>query len=191
MLFDGKDLSRWIVPKEAVLDAGCINLEKTGEIVTKQHFGDCQLHLEWATPEKDDGGAMNWGNSGVLFLGQYELQIIESQASRIYADGIAGSVYGQYPPLVNASRKPGQWQSFDAVFLAPQFAGEKLERPAYFTVFWNGVLVQHHQASLGPVKHRALATYDVKDTKGPIKLQYHKSAVKLRNIWVRPLKMED
>ena len=89
----------------------------------------------------------------MFFLGKYELQIIESHDSRIYADGIAGAIYGQTPPLVNAARKPGQWQTFDVVFTAPRFDGEKLLRPAYFTVFWNGVLVQDHTASLGPTRH--------------------------------------
>ena len=107
---------------------------------------------------------MNWGNSGVFFLGtRYELQIIESHDSRIYADGIAGAIYGQTPPLVNASRKPGQWQTYDVVFTAPRFDGDKLVRPAYFTVFWNGVLVQYHKASLGPTRHRRLANYDSRD----------------------------
>ena len=99
---------------------------------------------------------MNWGNSGILFLGKYELQIIESHDSLIYADGIAGAIYGQTPPLVNASRKPGDWQTYDIVFTAPRFEGKKLLQPAYFTVFWNGVLVQYHKASLGPMKHRTV-----------------------------------
>ena len=105
----------------------------------------------------------------------------------MYADGISGAVYGQTPPLVNVSRKPGEWQTFDIIFTAPQFDGEKLLRPAYFTAFWNGVLVQYHTASLGPVKHRAVATYDSHETTGPIVLQKHNSAVRFRNIWVRPL----
>lgn len=191
VLFDGKDLSQWEGAKPEGLENGTINILKTGQIQTKKHFGDCQLHVEWATPAKDDGGPMNWGNSGVLFFGEYELQIIESHDSRIYADGIAGSIYGQYPPLVNASRKPGEWQCYDVVFTAPKFDGDKLVKPAYFTVFWNGVLVQDHKASLGPVKHRALATYDSKKTTGPIQLQQHGSAVRFRNIWVRPLQFED
>ena len=110
---------------------GCINILKTGWLQTKRRFGDCQLHVEWATPAKPDGNNLNWGNSGVFFMGKYELQIIESHDSKIYADGIAGAIYGQTPPLVNASRKPGQWQTFDAVFTAPRFDGEKLVTPAY------------------------------------------------------------
>ena len=133
---------------------------------------------------------MIWGNSGVFFLGKYELQIIESHDSRIYADGIAGAVYGQTPPLVNASRKPGEWQTYDIVFTAPQFDGDKLVKPAYFTVFWNGVLVQDHTASLGPTRHREVAVYDSRETTGPILLQLHGSAVRFRNIWVRNLAHE-
>lgn len=192
ILFDGKDLSQWESGDPKGIEQGVINIKKTGELRTKQRFGDCQLHIEWASPAKDDGGPMNWGNSGVLFLKKYELQIIESHDHRIYADGIAGAVYGQAPPLVNPSRKPGQWQTFDIVFTAPKFDGGKLVKPAYFTAFWNGVLVQYHKASLGPIRHRSVATYTgEKDSTGPLALQQHGSAVRFRNIWIRPLKLED
>jgi len=191
VLFDGKDLSQWEGGKPEGIENGCINILKTGELRTKQRFGDCQVHVEWATPAKADGGAMSWGNSGVLLMGKYEVQIIESHDSHIYADGNAGAIYGQYPPMVNPARKPGQWQTFDIVFAAPKFEGDKLVKPAYFTVFYNGVLVQNHKASLGPMKHRVLATYDSKDTTGPLALQQHGSAVRFRNIWIRPLKLEE
>ncbi|MCE5266562.1 MAG: DUF1080 domain-containing protein [Planctomycetaceae bacterium] len=187
VLFDGKDLSQWQGGDPKGIEHAAINILKTGELSTKRHFSDCQLHVEWAAPEKPDNDAMNWGNSGVSFLGRYELQIIESHDHKIYADGIAGAVYGQTPPLVNASRKPGQWESYDVVFTAPRFDGQRLIKPAYFTVFWNGVLVQDHTASLGPTKHRLVATYDSRETTGPITLQYHHSAVRFRNIWVRAL----
>lgn len=190
VLFDGKDLSQWEGGNPQGIENGCINIAKTGQLRSKQHFGDCQLHIEWATPEKPDGGAMTWGNSGVLLLGKYEVQILESHASHIYADGNAGALYGQYPPLVNPARKPGQWQSFEIVFLAPRFDGDKLLQPAYFTVFYNDVLVQYHRASLGPMKHRLLATYDSKETTGPLVLQEHGSAVRFRNIWIRPLELQ-
>ena len=191
VLFSGKDLSQWEGGNEKGIEQGTINILKTGELSTRRHFGDCQLHIEWATPAVADGGPMSWGNSGVLFLGSYEVQIIESHDSHIYADGNAGALYGQYPPLVNPARKPAEWQTYDVVFTAPQFQGDKLLKPAYFTVFYNGVLVQYHQASLGPMRHRVLATYDSKATTGPIKLQQHGSAVRFRNIWVRPLKLEE
>jgi hypothetical protein len=196
ILFDGKDLSQWdsLDRKGAArpadpkgIEQGCINISKTNWLQTKRRFGDCQLHIEWATPEKPDGNNLNWGNSGVFFMGKYELQIIESHDSRIYADGIAGAIYGQTPPLVNASRRPGQWQTYDAVFTAPRFDGNKLAMPAYLTVFWNGVLVQNHTEIMGSTQHRALPTYDSHETTGPIQLQQHHSAVRFRNIWVRPL----
>ena len=190
VLFDGKDLSQWEGGDAGGIEDGCINILKTGQISTKKQFGDCQLHVEWATPAKADGNAMTWGNSGVLFLGKYELQIIESHDSRIYADGIAGAIYGQTPPLVNAARKPGQWQTYEVVFSAPRFDGDRLVRPAYFTAFWNGVLVQYHTASLGPMKHRAVATYNSRETTGPIALQQHGSEVRFRNIWVRLLELD-
>ena len=191
VLFDGKDLAQWQGDNEKAIENGTINIAKTPGLLTKKHFGDCQLHVEWATPEKADGGPMTWGNSGVLFLGKYEVQIIESLDSHIYADGNSGAIYGQTPALVNASRKPGRWQSFEIIFLAPRFDGDKLLRPACFTVFHNGVLVQYHKASLGPTTHRTLATYNSRETTGPILLQAHGSAVRFRNVWVRPLKLEE
>jgi hypothetical protein len=166
------------------LDGGVINVLKNGQIRTKQDFGDCQLHVEWATPAQPDGNVMNWGNSGVYIIDRYEVQIIQS---RIYADGVAGSIYGQTPPLVTAARKAGEWQTYDIIFTAPRVAGDKLLQPAYFTVIWNGVLVQDHVAALGPTQHRKLANYDDKTTRGPVMLQSHNSGVLFRNIWIRPL----
>lgn len=188
VLFDGRDLSQWAGGNEHGVEDGCINILKTGELSTRQYFGDCQLHVEWATPAAPED-RMEWGNSGVFFLGLYELQIIESHDSHIYADGNAGAIYGQTPALVNASRRPGEWQSFDVVFTAPQFNGEKLVKPACFTVLQNGVLVQNHQAALGPTVHHALPSYNAASriSKGPITLQCHGSPVHFRNIWIRPL----
>jgi hypothetical protein len=191
VLFDGKDLSQWAGGNAKGIENGCINILKTGELTTKRKFGDCQLHVEWATPAKADGDCMQWGNSGVLLFGLYEVQIIESHDSHIYADGNAGAIYGQYPALVNPARKPGQWQSFDIVFTAPRFEGNRLIRPAYLTVLFNGVLVQDHRPVLGTTAHRTLPAYDVRMGEGPIKLQQHNSAVRFRNIWVRPLKLSD
>ncbi len=199
VLFGGKDFSQWehahstdnakgINPK--IIEDGAFNILKTGWIQTKRHFGDCQLHIEWATPETADGNNCNWGNSGIFFLGQYELQIIESHDSKIYADGMAGSIYGQTPPLVNAARKPGQWQTFDVVFTAPRFDGEKLLSPAYITVLWNGVLVQNHTEVMGSTRWRTFPNYRSFGSTGPLVLQQHGSAVRYRNIWIRPLKRE-
>lgn len=190
VLFDGKDLSQWVGGNPRGIQGGCINILKTGQLASKRHFGDCQLHLEWATPGQRDGNWTIWGNSGVLFFGKYEVQIIESRNSKIYADGMAGAIYGQTPPLVNPSRKPGQWQTYDIIFAAPRFEGGKLAKSAHFTVLWNGVLVQYHTPSLGTTQHKAVATYDSHATAGPIVLQQHGSQVLFRNIWIRPLKFD-
>ncbi len=187
VLFDGRDVSQWEGLTAEAIENGAINVVKTAGLTTKKEFGDCQLHIEWATPGQADGNAMNWGNSGVFFQGLYELQIIESKACHIYADGIAGAIYGQFPPLANPSRGPGQWQTFDAVFLAPRFDAERLVEPARMTVFWNGVLVQYHQKVLGATQHKMFPEYKSKQATGPLVIQQHHSAVRLRNIWIRPL----
>ena len=189
VLFDCKDLSQWEDVKNSAIEDGSFDVFKTGQIKTKQQFGDCQLHVEWQIPAKPDGDWSIWGNSGVFLQGLYELQIIESYTYQSYADGIAGAVYGQAPPLVNAARPPGEWQSYDITFTAPRFdADGKLLQPAYFTVLFNGVTVQNHTASLGHTTHRAVATYANKTTTGPVLLQNHGSHVRFRNIWIRPLK---
>lgn len=189
VLFGGSDLSAWEDANPEGVDGGAINILKAGNLRTKQSFGDCQLHVEWMSPSPADGGPMNWGNSGVFMMGLFEVQIIESHDSHIYADGNAGAIYGQTPALVNASRAPGQWQSFDIVFLAPRFDGEKLVEPARATVFHNGVLVQYHQAILGATAHKTFPQYTSTATEGPVELQAHGSAVRFRNIWIRPLKL--
>lgn len=191
VLFDGKDLSAWQGGDVRGIEDGALDILKTGELRSKRQFGDCQVHVEWMTPAKADGDLMQWGNSGVFLMDQFEIQIIESRDSHIYADGNAGAIYGQSPPSVNASRKPGQWQSFDIIFIAPRFEGGKLLRPAYATVLQNGVLVQCHQAILGATAHKTLPVYHATAAQGPIRLQRHGSAVRFRNIWVRSLKLED
>jgi len=204
VLFNGKDLSCWesfkgyedwdgpgSPPPENAIEDGCLNILKAGWLRTKQQFGDCQFHIEWAVPAKRDAGNLYWGNSGIFFMGKFELQILESRENRIYADGMAGSIYGQTPPMVSAARKPGQWQSFDVVFTAPRFLGEKLFQPAYMTVFWNGVVVQYHTLIMGATRHLTFPSYNnSRATVGPIILQPHGSAVRFRNIWIRPLKLE-
>jgi len=190
VLFDGTNLDAWEGGTAEAIEDGAFNIVKTSGLTTKQKFGDCQLHIEWATPAEADGNAMNWGNSGVFFQGLYELQVIESRACHIYADGIAGSIYGQVPPLVNPCREPGQWQSFDAVFLAPKFEGDQLVEPARMTVFYNGVLVLYHAKVLGATRHKTLPSYSVPAETGPLVLQQHHSAVRFRNIWVRPLTLD-
>ena len=190
VLFDGTNLNAWQrtdgQPIGDGIADGAFDIVKTGQLRTKAEFGDCQLHLEWVTP-LDPEDRMNWGNSGVFMMGLFELQVIEPCDSFIYADGNAGAIYGQFPPLVNPARKPGEWQSFDIFFTAPKFDGGKMLSPAYVTIVYNGVVVQNHQEILGTVSHRVHpGPYPVQE-KGPVALQDHHSAVKFRNIWIRPL----
>jgi len=195
VLFDGKDLSKWVAVKDGgpapwKLEDGCA-VSNGGDIRTKDAFGDVQLHIEWATPDPPRGDAYNRGNSGVYFFGRYELQIFESYRGGIYADGQAGAIYGQHPALVNACRRPGAWQVFDAIFTAPRFKDGKLESPAYLTVLHNGVLIHNHAALTGPTAHRAVAAYAPHAPEGPITLQDHGNPVRFRNIWARPIRGYD
>ncbi len=163
----------------------------TGDIQTKQHFGDCQLHIEWAAPVEVKGESQGRGNSGVFLMGRYEIQVLDCYSNVTYADGATAAIYGQYPPLVNACRKPGEWQTYDIFFVAPRFEGEKLVSPAYVTVIHNGVLVHHHQELLGSTGHKILPSYEPHPPKGPIRLQDHGNPVRYRNIWIRDLKGYD
>ncbi|HVY68602.1 MAG TPA: DUF1080 domain-containing protein [Verrucomicrobiae bacterium] len=201
VLFDGTDLSKWRDakgnPSGWKLEEGAMivppeGTEGGGDIFTKEEFGDCQLHVEFATPDPPKGDSQGRGNSGVFLLGRYEFQVLDSYNNRTYADGSAGSLYGQYPPLVNASKKPGEWQVYDIVFTAPRYKDGKLETPAYVTAFHNGVLVQNHAAYLGPSGHKTLANENKPGpTVGPLKLQDHHNPMHYRNIWIRPLKGYD
>jgi len=159
----------------------------TGEIATRATFGDVQLHVEWAAPADAAGHSQNRGNSGILLMGLYEVQVLDTWNNPTYADGTAGAIYGQWPPLANAVRPPGEWQSYDIVFEAPVFDGDRLVEPAYFTVFVNGVLVHNRQASMGRMIWRQVASYRQHPAEGPILLQDHGTPVRYRNIWVRPL----
>lgn len=197
VLFDGSSLDAWehlggTSPRWEVIDGKILQVRPgTGDIQTRRHFGDCQLHLEFATPAEVVAGSQGRGNSGVFFFGRYEVQILDSYNNRTYADGQAGALYGQWPPLVNASRGPGQWQSYDIIFEAPRFDEDgRLERPAIVTVLHNGVLVQNHRAMIGATQHRNVATYSAHDPTGPIKLQDHGNPMRFRNIWVRPLDLD-
>ena len=196
ILFDGTDLSKW--RKEKGEPAGwkvengyMVVTPKAGDIFTKDEFGDCQLHIEWSAPNPPKGESQGRGNSGIFFMTLFELQVLDSYQNITYPDGQAAALYGQYPPLVNASRKPGEWQVYDVIFTAPRFSGSKLETPAYITVMHNGVFVHNHTALLGPTGHRMIGTYTPQEPKGPLKLQDHGDPVRYRNIWVRPLKSYD
>lgn len=187
VLFDGKDLSKWEGGDKWIIKDGYA-ISHGGTLSTKQGFGDCQVHVEWASPEKVEGSGQGRGNSGVYIMGGYEVQILDSYQNKTYYDGQAASIYKQSPPLVNASKKPGQWQTFDIVFKAPVFddAG-KLTRAAYITVLHNGVAVQNNFEILGTTAWDAAPKYNVHPAKLPIQLQFHGNPVRFRNIWVREL----
>ena len=193
MLFDGKDLSGWESakggPARWKVGNGYFQVAAgTGDIQTKQAFGDCQLHVEWAAPTPPHGEDQDRGNSGVFLMGLYEIQVLDSYQSKTYADGQAGAVYGQYPPEVNACLPPGEWQTYDIVFHGPRFdSAGKLLRPATVTVLQNGVLVQDHVALTGPTEHGQRPPYHVQPTKLPLRLQDHHHPVRYRNIWIRAI----
>jgi len=194
ILFDGKNLSQWVSldgsPTKWITQDGYMECVKgSGYVRTLQNFGDCQLHIEWATPTPAEGEGQGRGNSGLFFgLDRYEVQVLDSYGNKTYSDGSAGSVYGQYPPLVNASLPPGQWQTYDVLYKAPLFdADGKLSSPAYLTVFHNGVLIQNHVELTGPTSWLERAPYRAHPAKQPISLQDHGNPVRFRNIWVREL----
>jgi len=193
ILFDGKDLSAWQAadagPAKWKVENGYFEVvPKTGDIHTKQPFADCQLHVEWAAPSPPRGEDQDRGNSGVYLMSTYEVQILDSYQNKTYADGLASAVYGQYPPLVNAMRPPGEWQTYDIVFHGPRFDKDgKVLRPATVTVLHNGVLVQDHVTLTGPTAHKARPPYKAHPAKLPLLLQDHSHPVRYRNIWIREL----
>jgi len=188
ILFDGKDLSQWEGGENWKIENGYAIAQKNG-ITTKEQFGDCQLHLEFATPEVIEGSGQGRGNSGVYLMGRYEVQILDSYENKTYFDGQCGSIYKQHPPLVNASRKPGEWQTYDIIFTGPRFdeAGNLL-KPAYVTVIHNGVVVQNHFEIEGSTAWHVPPKYEAHGDKGPIHLQFHGNPVKFRNIWIREIR---
>lgn len=196
VLFDGKDLSKWmqktkdgkLIEPQWPLRDGYFEVDaRHGDLVTKESFGDCQLHVEWASPAEVKYSSQSRGNSGVILMSRYEIQVLDSYNNPTYADGQAGAIYGQWPPLVNATRPPGEWQAYDIIFEAPRFEGDKVTRPAYFTVILNGVLLHNHQASLGPMVYRQLAHYTPHAAEMPLLLQDHNTPVHYRNIWIRKI----
>ncbi len=192
VLFDGTDLSGWEGRdgKEAgwLVENGYMEVvPKSGDIQTKETFGDCQLHVEWATPAKVKGQGQGRGNSGVFLMGRYEVQVLDSYENPTYADGSAASVYGEFPPLVNACRGPGQWQTYDIVWFGPRFEGDELVRPAHLTMLHNGVLVHHNTRLIGPTGHRNVHDYEPHPEQAPLRLQDHGDRVRYRNIWYRPV----
>jgi Domain of Unknown Function (DUF1080) len=193
VLFNGKDLSGWVSAKGGpakwkVGDGYFETSQGNGDIDTVQSFGDCQLHVEWAAPNPPHGEDQDRGNSGVYLMKRYEIQVLDSYNNKTYADGEAGAVYGQYPPLVNDSLPPGEWQTYDIVFHGPRFAAdESVTRLATVTVFHNGVLVQDHVSLTGPTEWESRPPYKVHPTKQPLRLQDHNHPVKFRNLWIREI----
>ena len=189
VLFDGTDLSAWVhadgSPADWEVADGILTVKpKSGSIQTKADFEDFQLHLEWSSPVVVKGEDQLRGNSGVILQGRYEVQILDSYNNPTYVNGQAGSIYKQYPPLVNAMQKPGEWNTFDILFTAPRFKADgSLHSPAYITVLHNGILIQHHVAVLG-ITNLPLPAYKAHG-RGPIVLQDHGDLVRFRNIWIR------
>jgi hypothetical protein len=195
VLFDGTSLNRWQsadstggAARWSVAGGYLEVVAKTGNIATKQSFGDAQLHIEWRAPTPPTGESQERGNSGVFLMGKYEVQVLDSYHNDTYADGQAGAVYGQYPPLVNASRPPGEWQSYDIVFHRPRFdASGRVMTPARMTVLHNGILVQDNVELSGPTAHTRRPPYERHADALPLQLQDHGDPVRFRNIWIRPL----
>ena len=193
VLFDGTGLSAWQHADDrdaewSVAGGAMVVTPKSGDIQTRQGFGDVQLHIEWATPSMVEGEDQGRGNSGVFLQGLYEVQVLDSYNNRTYSNGQAASLYKQHIPMVNASRAPGEWQSYDIVFEAPRFSADgSVERPAYVTVFHNGVLVQNHVELEGATVYRGRPEYSAHPDRLPIMLQDHSNPVRYRNIWVREL----
>jgi len=195
VLFDGTDLSQWhdkkCNPAPWIVADGAMAAAKS-DIVTVREFGDLQLHAEFCEPVPATGTGQGRGNSGIFFMGRFEIQILDCYQTKTYPDGQTSALYGQMPPLVNACRPPGEWQTYDIVFTAPRFNPDgTLKQPAYATIFHNGVLTQNHQAFLGPTQHAKVASYTRQPETGPVGLQFHNNPVRFRNIWVRPLTTTD
>ena len=195
VLFDGKSLASWRTtdsthgPARWKVSDGYMEVVRgTGSIETAQGFGSAQLHIEWRAPLPAEGSGQDRGNSGVFFMGMYEVQVLDSYGNDTYPDGQAAAVYGQFPPLVNASRPAGEWQAYDIIFHAPRFdANGTLLAPARMTVFHNNVLVQDNVTLVGPTANRARPPYSAHPDRLPLSLQDHGHPVRFRNIWIREL----
>jgi len=194
VLFDGNTLSAWQKDDGAaapwrVADGYFEVVAGSGGIRTRESFGDVQLHVEWSSPLPRRGEGQEPGNSGVFFMGtRYEVQVLDSYGNETYADGQAGAIYGQFPPLVNVTRPPGEWQTYDIIFRRPRFdASGRVTSPAYLTVIHNGVLIHDHVALMGPTAHRSRPPYAAHADRLPISLQDHGERVRFRSIWVRDL----
>jgi hypothetical protein len=194
VLFAGTDTDAWEKAEGGgpidwkVVDGALVVTPGSGDIHTREAFGDVQLHLEFRTQAKPKGDGQNASNSGVFLMERYELQVLDSYRNKTYVNGQAASVYKQYPPLVNASRPPGEWQSYDVVFIAPRFAADgRVQTPARMTAFHNGVLVQHDVVLRGSTVYQGQPKYEAHAAKLPLQLQDHGDPVAFRNIWIRQI----
>ena len=199
VLFDGTDLSKWqqqgrgaqggkmVDAQWKVGDGWFEVVAHTGNLLTKDKFGDCQLHVEWSSPTEIRGNSQGRGNSGVLLMNLYEIQVLDGWNNPTYADGEAGAIYGQWPPLAFPPRKPGEWNVYDIVFEAPHFEGDRLVKPAFQTVFYNGVVAHNRKQLLGPMVYRQVAHYRPHEAELPLGLQDHNNPVRYRNVWIRRL----
>ena len=188
VLFDGKNFDAWKGAENWKVDAdGGFTVK--GNVETKQPFGDCQLHVEWAEPNPPKGRDQGRGNNGIGLMGaRYEIQVLDSYQNPTYFEGQCASVYNQKPPLVNASRKPGEWQTYDIAFTSPRFNEDgSVAKPGYVTVFHNGVLVQNHTEILGNTFYDKPPKYTKHNEKEPLVLMYHGDPVRFRNIWIREI----
>ena len=203
VLFDGKDLSHWeqrgrgadrgkmVAPKWKVTDGYFEAAPGSGDLISREKFGDAQYHVEWCEPESIKGESQDRGNSGFIIMSRYEIQVLDSFNNLTYADGQAGAIYGQWPPLVNPARKQGEWNTYDIVFEAPVFENGALKKPAFVTVFFNGIVVHNRKEIIGRMVYRQVGTYAPHETEEPLLLQDHNHPVRYRNIWVRKLKGYD
>jgi hypothetical protein len=193
VLFEGSNLTQWrsddSLPAKWTVRDGYVEVKPgTGTLATARGFGDVQLHIEWRAPTPAQGEGQERGNSGIFLMGIYELQVLDSYQNDTYPDGQAGAIYGENPPLVNATRPPGQWQVYDVVFRRPHFKADgTLESPARMTVFLNGVLIQDNFELVGPTANKARPPYRAHPDKLPLKLQDHGNLVRYRSIWIREL----
>lgn len=187
VLFNGKDLSNWKNGENWTVKDGIVYAGK-GPITSQEEFGDCQVHLEWSSPSEVKGDSQSRGNSGIFLMGIYEMQVLDSFNNPTYFDGQAASIYKQTPPMVNAMRGPGQWNTYDIIWTAPRFAEDgSLESPAYITALHNGALVLNHFELLGDTPYSRPPEYNKHSDVGPISLQDHGNPVRFRNLWVRPI----
>jgi hypothetical protein len=186
VLFDGTDLSQFEGGEGWEIKDGIVEVGGRGGVTSKQAFGDCQLHVEFATPAEVKGNGQGRGNSGIYLMGKYEVQVLDSYDNETYFDGQCGAIYKQQPPIVNACRKPGEWQTYDIIFTAPRFDDQgKLAKPAFVTVLQNGVLIHNHFELQGGTSYVAPPAYKNHAAKLPFNIQNHGNPTRFRNIWIR------